>query len=128
VVRLAPKAAIVGIDLLPTDPIDGVTIPPDIFRGRRRARTAEGLGGPADWCCPTWRQARSAIRRPTICATMGLVEAGMLFAAEVLRPGGAYIAKVLAGGAEATSADLKRHLPPSKRKPPANAGIRRNGT
>ena len=33
--------------------------------------------------------------------TMGLVEAGMLFATEVLPPGGAYVAKVLAGGADA---------------------------
>jgi 23S rRNA (uridine2552-2'-O)-methyltransferase len=54
--------------------------------------------------------------------TMALVEAGMLFATEVLRPGGAYVAKVLAGGADNNLvADLKRHFTTVKHaKPPAS--------
>ncbi len=55
---------------------------------------------------------------------MALVEAGMEFATEVLKPGGAYVAKVLAGGADNNLvAELKRHFttvkhakPPSSRK------------
>jgi 23S rRNA (uridine2552-2'-O)-methyltransferase len=54
--------------------------------------------------------------------TMALVEAGMDFACEVLRPGGAYVAKVLAGGADNNLvAALKRHFATVKHaKPPAS--------
>ena len=54
--------------------------------------------------------------------TMGLVEAGLEFAVEVLRPGGAYVAKVLAGGADSNLvAELKRHFTAVKHaKPPAS--------
>jgi 23S rRNA (uridine2552-2'-O)-methyltransferase len=54
--------------------------------------------------------------------TMALVEAGMEFATEVLRPGGAYVAKVLAGGADNNlGAELKRHFTTVKHaKPPAS--------
>ena len=36
--KRAPKAAIVGIDLLPTEPIEGVDDPADGLHGRRGAR------------------------------------------------------------------------------------------
>jgi 23S rRNA (uridine2552-2'-O)-methyltransferase len=54
--------------------------------------------------------------------TMALVEAGLEFAKEVLRPGGAYVAKVLAGGADnQLVAELKRHFTTVKHaKPPAS--------
>ena len=54
--------------------------------------------------------------------TMGLVEAGLLFAVEVLKPGGAFVAKVLAGGADSDLvAELKRHFTTVKHaKPPAS--------
>jgi 23S rRNA (uridine2552-2'-O)-methyltransferase len=53
---------------------------------------------------------------------MALVEAGMAFAADILRPGGAYIAKVLAGGADNhLVAELKRLFTTVKHaKPPAS--------
>jgi 23S rRNA (uridine2552-2'-O)-methyltransferase len=53
---------------------------------------------------------------------MGLVEAGLEFAREVLRPGGAFVAKVLAGGADNhLVAELKRHFSSVKHaKPPAS--------
>ena len=41
----APKAAVVGIDLLPADPIDGVDDPADGLHGRGRARRADGGAG-----------------------------------------------------------------------------------
>ena len=54
--------------------------------------------------------------------TMALVEAGMVFACEILRPGGAYVAKVLAGGADHDLvAELKRNFTAVKHaKPPAS--------
>jgi 23S rRNA (uridine2552-2'-O)-methyltransferase len=54
--------------------------------------------------------------------TMGLVEAGLEFATDVLRPGGALVAKVLAGGTDTQLlAVLKRHFTTVKHaKPPAS--------
>jgi 23S rRNA (uridine2552-2'-O)-methyltransferase len=54
--------------------------------------------------------------------TMALVEAGLLFATEILRPGGAYLAKVLAGGADNDLvAALKKNFATVKHaKPPAS--------
>jgi 23S rRNA (uridine2552-2'-O)-methyltransferase len=53
---------------------------------------------------------------------MGLVEAGLLFATEILQPGGAFVAKVLAGGADSgLVAELKRRFTSVKHaKPPAS--------
>ena len=55
-------------------------------------------------------------------ANLALVEAGLEFAREVLKPGGAYVAKVLAGGADNNLvAELKRHFTTVKHaKPPAS--------
>jgi 23S rRNA (uridine2552-2'-O)-methyltransferase len=53
---------------------------------------------------------------------MGLVEAAAEFAGDVLRPGGAFVGKVLAGGADAELvAQLKRAFATVKHaKPPAS--------
>jgi 23S rRNA (uridine2552-2'-O)-methyltransferase len=53
---------------------------------------------------------------------MGLVEAALEFAVQNLRPGGAFVAKVLAGGADSRLvAELKRHFTSVKHaKPPAS--------
>ena len=121
--RRAPKAAIVGIDLLPTDPIEGVTILEMDFMDDAAPETLkEALGGPADLVLSD--MAANTVGHPQTdhLRTMGLVEAGMAFAAEVLRPGGAFVAKVLAGGADsALVADLKRLFTTVKHaKPPAS--------
>ena len=54
--------------------------------------------------------------------TMGLVELGLEFAKDVLKPGGSYVAKVLAGGADSQLvAELKRHFATTLHaKPPAS--------
>jgi len=117
------KAVVVGIDLLPTDPLEGVTIlemdfMDDVAPGKLR----EALGGPADLVLSD--MAANTVGHPQTdhLRTMGLVEAGLEFAAEVLRPGGAFVAKVLAGGADAALvAELKRRFSTVKHaKPPAS--------
>lgn len=121
--KLAPSAAIAGIDLLPVDPIDGVTIfqldflhetAPDLLR--------EALGGEADLVMSD--MAANTVGHPQTdhLRTMALVEAGVMFACEVLRPGGAFVAKSLAGGADnALIAELKRNFQTVKHaKPPAS--------
>jgi 23S rRNA (uridine2552-2'-O)-methyltransferase len=121
--KLSPSATVVGIDLLPVDPIDGVTIlqldflddsAPDLLR--------EALGGEADLVMSD--MAANTVGHPQTdhLRTMALVEAGVMFACEVLRPGGAFVAKSLAGGADnALIAELKRNFQTVKHaKPPAS--------
>jgi 23S rRNA (uridine2552-2'-O)-methyltransferase len=121
--RRSPKAAVVGIDLLPTDPIEGVTIlQMDFMDDAAPDRLKEALGGLADLVLSD--MAANTVGHPQTdhLRTMALVEAGLLFATEVLRPGGAYVAKVLAGGADNNLvAELKRHFASVKHaKPPAS--------
>ncbi len=121
--RAAPKAAVVGIDFLPTDPIDGVTIlQMDFMDDTAPDKLKDALGGPADLVLSD--MAANTVGHPQTdhLRTMALVEAGMLFATEVLKPGGAYVAKVLAGGADNNLvAELKRHFTTVKHaKPPAS--------
>ena len=121
--RRVPKASIVGIDLLPTDPIEGVEIlQMDFMDEAAPDRLKTALGGPADLVLSD--MAANTVGHPQTdhLRTMALVEAGLEFATEVLKPGGAYVAKVLAGGADnQLVAELKRHFTTVKHaKPPAS--------
>jgi 23S rRNA (uridine2552-2'-O)-methyltransferase len=121
--RRASKAKVVGIDLLPTDPIEGVEIlQMDFMDETAPDKLKAALGGPADLVLSD--MAANTVGHPQTdhLRTMALVEAGLEFAKEVLRPGGAYVAKVLAGGADnQLVAELKRHFSSVKHaKPPAS--------
>ncbi|MFS0738095.1 RlmE family RNA methyltransferase [Sphingomonas sp. 1P06PA] len=121
--RQRPHCAVVGIDLLPVDPIDGATIlQMDFMDDRAPEMLAEALGGPADLVLSD--MAANTVGHPQTdhLRTMALVEAGTAFSAQVLRPGGGYVAKVLAGGADhALVAELKRLFATVKHaKPPAS--------
>jgi 23S rRNA (uridine2552-2'-O)-methyltransferase len=121
--KTSPNAVVVGIDLLPTDPLDGVTIlQMDFMDEAAPERLREALGGPADLVLSD--MAANTVGHPQTdhLRTMALVEAGLLFATEVLRPGGSYLAKVLAGGADNDLvAALKKNFTTVKHaKPPAS--------
>ena len=121
--RRVSKATIVGIDLLPTDPIDGVDIlQMDFMDDEAPERLKAALGSEADLVLSA--MAANTVGHPQTdhLRTMALVEAGLEFAKEILRPGGAYVAKVLAGGADNDLvAELKRHFTTVKHaKPPAS--------
>ena len=120
----APKAAIVGIDLLPTDPLDGVEILEMDFMDEAAPETLrEALGDVAPDLVLS-DMAANTVGHPQTdhLRTMGLVEAALAFACEVLRPGGTFVAKVLAGGADnSLVAELKRNFTTVKHaKPPAS--------
>ena len=122
--RQVPAAKIAGIDFLPTIPIDGVEIlEMDFMEDDAPEKLREALGlDVADLVMSD--MAANTVGHPQTdhLRTMALVEAGMLFATEVLRPGGTFVAKVLAGGADNNLvADLKRHFTTVKHaKPPAS--------
>ena len=121
--RKVPQASIVGIDLLPTDPIDGVSIlQMDFMDDTAPDRLKEALGADADLVMSDMAANTVGHQQTDHLRTMALVEAGLEFAREVLRPGGAYVAKVLAGGADHDLvAELKRSFTTVKHaKPPAS--------
>lgn len=121
--RKQPAASIVGIDLLPTDPIDGVAILQlDFMAEEAPEQLKRVLGGQADLILSDMAANTVGHQQTDHLRTMALVEAGLEFAKEVLKPGGAYVAKVLAGGADhELVAELKRNFATVKHaKPPAS--------
>ncbi|HEY4071211.1 MAG TPA: RlmE family RNA methyltransferase [Sphingomicrobium sp.] len=121
--RKAPQASIVGIDLLPTDPIEGAAIlQMDFMDDAAPQQLKQALGGTADLVLSDMAANTVGHQQTDHLRTMALVEAGLEFAREILRPGGAYVAKVLAGGADSQLvAELKRSFSSVKHaKPPAS--------
>jgi len=121
--RLCPAATVVGIDLLPVDPIEGVTIAQmDFMDDAAPGWLTEALGGPADLVLSDMAANTVGHQQTDHLRTMALVEAGAWFAIEVLKPGGAFIAKSLAGGSDSDLvALLKRNFATVKHaKPPAS--------
>ena len=121
--KVAPKAAIVGIDLLPVDPIDGVTIlQMDFMDDAAPDRLMAELGGAPDLVMSD--MAANTVGHPQTDAlrTMALVETALAFAIDVLQPGGTFVSKVFAGGADsALVAEMKRNFATVKHaKPPAS--------
>ena len=121
--KRAPKAAVVGIDLLPTEPIEGVTIlQMDFMAEEAPERLSEALGGAPDLVLSDMAANTVGHKQTDHLRTMGLVETAADFAIEMLAPGGAFVAKVLAGGTDAQLlALLKQHFRTVKHaKPPAS--------
>lgn len=121
--KLAPKAKVVGIDLLPTDPIPGVTLfQMDFMDDKAPALLAEALGEEPDLVISDMAANTVGHAQTDHLRTMGLVEAAAWFAVENLKQGGAFVAKVFAGGTDADLlAILKKHFKTIKHaKPPAS--------
>jgi 23S rRNA (uridine2552-2'-O)-methyltransferase len=119
----APRAEVVGIDLLAVEPIEGVTIfQMDFMADAAPAALAEALGGPPDLVLSDMAANTVGHKQTDHLRTMGLVEAAAWFAVETLAPGGAFVAKVLAGGTDTDLlALLKKHFAAVKHaKPPAS--------
>jgi 23S rRNA (uridine2552-2'-O)-methyltransferase len=119
----AGRGRVVGIDLLPMDPVPSATLLElDFLDERAPAALRDALGGPADvvlsdMAAPTTGHAATDHLR-----IMALAEAAYAFACEVLAPGGTFLCKVFQGGAERELlAELKRHFATVRHvKPPAS--------
>ena len=121
--KLRPQAAIVGIDLLPVDPIDGVAIAQmDFMDDAAPAWLTDTLGGKADLVLSDMAANTVGHQQTDHLRTMGLVESAVDFACEVLAPGGHFVAKSLAGGSDADLVTtLKRNFTSVRHaKPPAS--------
>ena len=123
VAQRAPGAAIVGIDLLPVDPLPNVTLfQMDFMADEAPAMLTQALGRAPDLVLSDMAANTVGHKQTDHLRTMGLVEAAADFAIQALAPGGGFVAKVLAGGTDPVLlALLKRHFANVKHaKPPAS--------
>ena len=121
--KLAPRAGIVGIDLLETEPLEGVTIMQmDFMDDAAPQALTQALDGPPDLVLSDMAANTVGHKQTDHLRTMGLVEAAAWFAIETLSEGGTFVAKVLAGGTDTELlALLKAHFKTVKHaKPPAS--------
>ncbi len=123
--KVAPRAAIVGIDLLPTEPIEGVTIFQMDFMADEAPEALESaLDGAPDLVLSDMAANTVGHKQTDHLRTMGLVETAADFAIQTLAPGGAFVAKVFAGGTDPDLltllkqkfATVKHAKPPASRK------------
>jgi 23S rRNA (uridine2552-2'-O)-methyltransferase len=104
------RGRVVAIDILDMDAIPGVDfLRLDFLDPMAPDELKRLLGGPADVVLSDMAANATGHRQTDHLKIMALVEAAADFAREVLKPGGAFVAKVLQGGTEASLlADLKR--------------------
>ena len=115
---------VVGIDLNPTEPVPGATILQGDFREPLVVRQIRELlpGGVADLVLSDMAAPATGHAATDHLRIVALAEDAFAFAATILRPGGAFVAKVFQGGTEgALLAALKRAFAEVRHaKPPAS--------
>ncbi len=123
--RIIPKAGVVGIDLLPVEPISGVTLfELDFMDDAAPAALIDALGGVPDLILSDMAANTVGHKQTDHLRTMGLVEAAAHFAVEHLAVGGTFVSKAFAGGTDgellkllkANFTTVKHAKPPASRK------------
>ena len=118
-----PVGTVLGVDLQLVEPIAGAQLHQlDFLEEGAEAQVKEWLGGTADVVLSDMAAASSGHKGTDHLRIIALCEAAAEFAFDVLEEGGAFVAKVLAGGAEqALLATLKRNFKTvANVKPPAS--------
>jgi 23S rRNA (uridine2552-2'-O)-methyltransferase len=103
---------IVGVDLLEVDPLPPAQILQMDFTDPACApELIRRLGGAPDVVLSDMAPNTVGHRQTDHLRIIGLIEAAIEFAVEVLKPGGAFVAKAFQGGeTSALIAELKRHF------------------
>ncbi|MBX9944437.1 MAG: RlmE family RNA methyltransferase [Reyranella sp.] len=97
---------VIGIDIAPVEPIPGAEVlEKDFYDEDAPSLLTRLLEGPADVVLSDMAAAATGDPQTDHLRIMGLAEAAHDFARQVLRPGGAFVAKVLRGGTERTLLD-----------------------
>jgi 23S rRNA (uridine2552-2'-O)-methyltransferase len=119
--RVGPQGRIVGIDLSPTEPMEGVILLAGDFRDPDMAdRIRDALGGPADLVLSDMAAPATGHAATDHLRIVALAEGAFAFADSILKPGGAFVAKVFQGGAEGELlAALKRAFAEVRHAKPA---------
>jgi 23S rRNA (uridine2552-2'-O)-methyltransferase len=95
------QGRVIGVDLQPTDTLAGAEVHQlDFLADGAEAEVKGWLGGAADVVLSDMAPAASGHRQTDHLRIVALCEAAADFALDVLAPGGTFVAKVLAGGAE----------------------------
>ena len=121
--RVGANGRVVALDILEMKPIAGVEfLKLDFLDETAPPQLKAMLGGSADLVLSDMAANTTGHRQTDHLRIMGLAEAASQFAREVLAPGGAFLCKVLQGGAETVLlAALKREFSDVKHvKPPAS--------
>jgi 23S rRNA (uridine2552-2'-O)-methyltransferase len=121
--RVGPSGRVVAVDRRPMDAIAGAMIlEADLTDPATPAKIHGALGGPADVVLSDMSPAATGHGATDHLRIVALAETAFAFAREILKPGGAFVAKVFQGGAEgALLADLKRSFATVRHaKPPAS--------
>jgi 23S rRNA (uridine2552-2'-O)-methyltransferase len=119
--RVGAHGRVVAIDILAMDAIAGVDFAQiDFLDVGATDKLRSMLGGPADVVLSDMAANATGHRQTDHLKIMALVEAAIEFAREVLKPGGALLAKVIQGGTEsALLAALKRDFASVRHVKPA---------
>jgi 23S rRNA (uridine2552-2'-O)-methyltransferase len=117
------KGRVVAIDLLEMPEIAGVQFAQiDFLDQDAPERLIAMLGGRADAVLSDMAANTTGHRKTDQLRIVGLVEAAALFASEVLKPGGTFLAKVFQSGADADLlAQLKRDYATVRHVKPASS-------
>lgn len=117
----AGKGKVIAIDLLEMGEIPGVTFAQlDFLADDAPEKLRAMLGGGADIVMSDMAANTTGHRKTDQLRIVGLVESAAAFAAEVLNPGGVFLAKVFQSGADATlQAELKRSFATVRHVKPA---------
>jgi len=116
-------AAVVGIDLLPLDPLPGATfVQGDFTDPAMSEKLAALIGGKADVVLSDMAPNTTGHASTDHIRILALAERALEFATGVLAPGGALVCKLFQGGAERTllSAMQRRFAKVRHAKPPAS--------
>jgi 23S rRNA (uridine2552-2'-O)-methyltransferase len=109
-IDIQEMAEVAGVDFAVIDFLDPEA--PDLLKSK--------LGGEADVVLTDMAANATGHRKTDHLKIMALVEAAAQFSAEVLKPGGSFLAKVLQGGTEPTLlAELKRNFATVRHVKPA---------
>jgi 23S rRNA (uridine2552-2'-O)-methyltransferase len=117
------KGRIIGIDLLPVEALATIPFLEMDFLDPQAPELLKGLlGGQADIVLSDMAANATGHKKTDHLRIMGLAEAALFFAREVLAPDGVFLAKVLQGGTEGTLlADLKRDFASVRHVKPASS-------
>jgi 23S rRNA (uridine2552-2'-O)-methyltransferase len=124
VARVGRHGVVVGVDVTETAPLPGATLLTADIRDPATTLAAIGnaLGGPADIVLSDMAPAATGHAATDHLRIVALAEDAFAVASEILKPGGAFVAKVFQGGAEGQLlAALKRDFAELRHaKPPAS--------
>ncbi len=105
-------SVVVGVDLLPVDPVSGATLLQGDFNDEAvQQQLRDLLGGTATIVLSDMAPNTTGHTATDHMRIVALAELAFVFSTEILEPGGAFIAKVFQGGSERSIlAPMKRHF------------------